>query len=147
MRLIRGKKEISVWDWDSLDRPHLLYIRVQAEEIRAHNQQKGTDYKWVWWYFRGGISRNTSISFQWSLQVLTFSFQYLLYILLEKIYLERNHIYYIFLLNVNFKNLIVGLHIFIIFSMLVKFQQEQDKKSITISSIKYLNFKNKLLIK
>ena len=59
---------------------------------------------------------------------------------------EKPHLLYIFV-NVNFKNLIVGLHIFIIFSMLVKFQQEQDKKSITISSIKYLNFKNKLLIK
>ena len=95
---------------------------VQAEEIRAHNQQKETDYKWVRWYFRGGISRNTNISFQWSLQVLTFSFQYLLYILLEEIYLERNHVSYIFLLNVNFKTLIVRLHIFIIFSMFVKFQ-------------------------
>ena len=95
---------------------------VQAEEIRARNQQKETDYKWVWWYFRGGISRNTNISFQWSLQVLTFSFQYLLYILLEEIYLERNHVSYIFLLNVNFKNLIVRLHIFIILSMFVKFQ-------------------------
>ena len=61
LRLIRRNKETSVWYWDSPYRPRLLYIRVQAEEIRAHNQQKETDYKWVWWYFRGGISRNTSI--------------------------------------------------------------------------------------
>jgi len=45
---------------------------------------------------------------------------------------------YNFLLNVNFKNLTIGLHL-IISSILVKFQE--DQRLITISSIKYLNFK------
>ena len=44
---------------------------------------------------------------------------------------------YIFLLDVNFENLTIELHILIISSMLVKFQE--DKKSITMLSIKYLN--------
>ena len=38
----------------------------------------------------------------------------------------------------NFKNLIVMLHVLIILFMLAKFQK--DKKSITMSSIKCLNF-------
>ena len=44
---------------------------------------------------------------------------------------------YIFLLDVNFENLTVKLHLLIISSMLVKFQE--DKKLITILSTKYLN--------
>ena len=45
---------------------------------------------------------------------------------------------YIFLLDMNFENVIVGLHVLIISSMLSKFWE--NKKSITMSSIKYLNF-------
>ena len=44
---------------------------------------------------------------------------------------------YIFLLDVNFENLTIELHVLIISSMLVKFQK--DQKSITILSTKYLN--------
>ena len=63
---------------------------------------------------------------------------------LQKVYfqtnLERNPLNssYNFLLDVNFENLTIGLHL-IISSILVKFQE--DQKSIIISSIKYLNFK------
>ena len=63
---------------------------------------------------------------------------------LQKVYfqtnLERNLLNssYNFLLDVNFENLTIGLHL-IISSILVKFQE--DQKSIIISSIKYLNFK------
>ena len=46
---------------------------------------------------------------------------------------------YILLLDVNFDNLTIRLHVFIIFSMLAKFQKFQ--KSIITSSNKYLNFK------
>ena len=46
---------------------------------------------------------------------------------------------YIFLLDVNVDNLTVRLHVFIISSMLAKFQKYQ--KLIIISSNKYLNFK------
>ena len=45
---------------------------------------------------------------------------------------------YIFLLYVNFENLTIRLHVLIIFSLLAKFQE--NKKSITISSVKCLNF-------
>ena len=45
---------------------------------------------------------------------------------------------FIFLLDVNFENLIIGLYVFIIFSILAKFQE--DQRSITIS-IKCFNFK------
>ena len=41
-------------------------------------------------------------------------------------------------LEVNFENLIVGRNVFIIFSILTKFQKYQ--KLITMSSIKYFNF-------
>ena len=34
---------------------------------------------------------------------------------------------FIFLLNVNFENLIVGLHVYIISSMLTKFQEDQNQ--------------------
>ena len=46
---------------------------------------------------------------------------------------------YIFLLGVNFENLIVGLYVLIISSMLAKFQENQIL--IAMSSIKCLNFK------
>ena len=49
--------------------------------------------------------------------------------------LSRNS--YIFLLDVDFEYLTVELHVLIISSMLVKFQE--NKKSITMLSIKYLN--------
>ena len=46
---------------------------------------------------------------------------------------------YIFLLDVNCETLTIGLLVFIISSMLTKFQE--DQRSITMSSIKWLNFK------
>ena len=46
---------------------------------------------------------------------------------------------FIFLLDANLENLIIILHVFIISSMLVKFQVNQ--RSIALSSIKCLNFK------
>ena len=45
----------------------------------------------------------------------------------------------IFLFDMCFENLIVGLHVLIIFSIIEKFQE--DQKLIAISSIKCLNFK------
>ena len=45
----------------------------------------------------------------------------------------------IFLLDVNFENLIVGMYVLIISSMLAKYQK--DQRSITMSSIECLNFK------
>ena len=46
---------------------------------------------------------------------------------------------YIFLFDVNFEILTVRLHVLIISSLLVKFQENQN--SITMLSIKCLNFK------
>ena len=50
--------------------------------------------------------------------------------------LERNlsNLSYIFILNVKFENLTIGLHVLIISFMLAKFQE--DQKSITMSSNK-----------
>ena len=67
------------------------------------------------------------------------------YIFIRKVYLqtslERNPqippIFFLF--DVNFQNLIIGLHVFIIFSILAKFQKYQ--RSIAILLNKYLNFK------
>ena len=55
--------------------------------------------------------------------------------------LERNHSnsYFIFFLVVNFENLTIRWHVFMVFFMLAKFQE--NKKSVVISSIAYLNFK------
>ena len=55
--------------------------------------------------------------------------------------LERNlsNFSYIFLLDVNFENLTIGLHALVISFILAKFQEHQ--RSIAISSIKCLNFK------
>ena len=55
--------------------------------------------------------------------------------------LERNHSnsYFIFFLVVNFENLTIRLHVFMVFFILAKFQG--NKKSVVISSIAYLNFK------
>ena len=55
--------------------------------------------------------------------------------------LERNlpNSSYIFLLDVNFENLTIGLYVFIISSMLAKFQEDQI--SIAMTSIKFLNSK------
>ena len=44
-----------------------------------------------------------------------------------------------FLLSVNFENLTVGLHVFIVSSMFEKFQEDQTL--IAMSSIKCLNIK------
>ena len=57
----------------------------------------------------------------------------------KKTSLEKNppNSSYIFLLDANFENLTIELHVLIISSMLVKFQK--DQKSITILSTKYLN--------
>ena len=54
-----------------------------------------------------------------------------------QISLEKNlsNFLYIFILSINFENLIVGLHVLSIFFMLIKFQE--DQKSIAISSNKY----------
>ena len=52
---------------------------------------------------------------------------------------NSSNFFYIFLLNVNYKNLTVGLYVFIISFILAKFQENQ--KSIVMSSIKCLNFK------
>ena len=58
-----------------------------------------------------------------------------------QISLERNstNSSYIFILSVNFENLIVKLHVLIISLMLTKFQENQ--RSITMSSNKCYNFK------
>ena len=56
----------------------------------------------------------------------------------KKMFFSSNSLY-IFLLDVNFENIIVGLHVLIISFMLAKFQR--DQKSISMLSIKYLNFK------
>ena len=55
--------------------------------------------------------------------------------------LERNHSnsYFIFFLVVNFENLTIRLHVFMVFFIFAKFQG--NKKSVVISSIAYLNFK------
>ena len=55
--------------------------------------------------------------------------------------LEKNHSnsYFIFFLVVNFENLTIRLHVFMVFFILAKFQG--NKKSVVISSIAYLNFK------
>ena len=55
--------------------------------------------------------------------------------------LEGNfsNLFYIFLLDLNFENLTIELHVFIIFSILVKFQEV--KRSKAMLSIKYLKFK------
>ena len=50
-----------------------------------------------------------------------------------------NNSYSFSLLNVNFENITIGLYVLIIFFTLTKFQEYQ--KSITLSSIKCLNFK------
>ena len=57
-----------------------------------------------------------------------------------QISLEKNpkNSSYIFILNVNFKNLTIGLHILIISFMLSNFQK--DKKLITMSSNKSFKF-------
>ena len=52
---------------------------------------------------------------------------------------NSSNFFYIFLLNVNYKNLTVGLYVFIISFMLAKFQENQ--RSIVMSSTKCLNFK------
>ena len=52
---------------------------------------------------------------------------------------NSSNFFYIFLLNVNYKNLTVRLYVFIISFMLAKFQENQ--RSIVMSSIKCLNFK------
>jgi len=63
----------------------------------------------------------------------------------EKVFLrtslERNlpNSSYIFLLDVNFENLTIGLYVFIISSILGKFQEDQIL--MAMSSIKILNFK------
>ena len=58
-----------------------------------------------------------------------------------KISLEKNptNSSYIFILSMDFENLIVRLHVLIIFLMLKKFQE--DQKSIYMSSNKCYNFK------
>ena len=62
--------------------------------------------------------------------------------------LERNPLIklslFIFLLDVNFENLIIGLYVFIIFSTLVKFQEDQRLIAISIKFIFLLdvNFEN-----
>ena len=68
-----------------------------------------------------------------------------IYILMRNVYLrtslERNPQTHpiSFLFNVNFENIIIGLHVFIIFSILTNFQEYQ--RSISILSNKCLNFK------
>ena len=56
----------------------------------------------------------------------------------ENVYLQTLNIY-IYIYNMNFKNLTVGLHVLIIFFVLTKFQE--DKKLIAMLSITCLNFK------
>jgi len=56
-------------------------------------------------------------------------------------FLSRNSLNFtnIFLLYVNFENIIIGLHVLIIPSILAKFQE--DQKLVAMPSIKCLNFK------
>ena len=51
--------------------------------------------------------------------------------------LKRNpsNVFYIFLLNVNFKNLIIGLYILIIFFILTKFQEDKKINSYVINDM------------
>ena len=51
--------------------------------------------------------------------------------------LKRNpsNVFYIFLLNVNFENLIIGLYILIIFSILTKFQEDKKINSYVINDM------------
>ena len=59
--------------------------------------------------------------------------------MLSPIIMETFKLYNIYLLDVNFENLTIILHVLIISSMLTKFQK--DQRSIVMPSIKYLNFK------
>ena len=59
--------------------------------------------------------------------------------MLSPIIMETFKLYNIYLLDVNFENLTIRLHVLIISSMLTKFQK--DQRSIVMPSIKYLNFK------
>ena len=54
-------------------------------------------------------------------------------ILLENISLQRNSLKssYIFLLNLNFKKLIIELHVFIIFFILIKFLRKKNIKILS----------------